>query len=445
MIVALMLALAQQDNTTDAAVARAARLLAAAGLPTADEIRVYDFINFFRHDLPAPASPNAVGFDARLLRATVPDGETGTLLQLGFTTARVKRDDLEPLNLAIVIDRSGSMSGEKLEFVKQALELFIGSLQERDRLALIVYDDEAQVLMASAAMDDVNPVQALVRSIDTGGSTNLHAGLMLGYEEVLKGLDPKRANKVILMSDGMANRGVTDFERIVGDSKAYNDRGIDLTTIGIGLAYNDALMNRLAKEGRGDYHFLNDAAEIKRIFELEMQGLFERVARRVTVRVKPGSGVTLRAVYGYAFRLDDGIIVDLDDMGRGLTQILPIELAVAADATLDPVAEITLAYTDLEGAPVELTRTVKASRAADSPTDASVLKHLTIARLATALREACRLAHDGQPTPAADLLGAALDRVAAHYGDEATKDADLARVLDLAFKADGVLRATQIE
>lgn len=444
MILALALALAQ-DQTTDAAVARAARLLAAAGLPMADEVRVYDFINFFRHDLPAPSSPNAVGFDARLLRATVPDGETGTLLQLGFTTARVERRDLQPLNLAVVIDRSGSMSGEKLQFVKQALELFVSSLGERDRLALVVYDDEAQLLMTSTAVDSVNTVQALVRSIDTGGGTNLHAGLMLGYEEVLKGFDRGRANKVILMSDGCANEGVTDIEQIVGDSKAFNDKGIDLTTIGIGLEYNDALMNRLAKEGRGDYHFLNSPDEVKRIFELEMQGLFERVARRVTVRVRPGPGVTVRAVYGYAFRLDDGVVFELDDMGRALTQILPIELAVEAGATLDPVAEVTLSYTDLDGKPVEETRTLKATRGADSPTDASVLKHLTIARLATALREACRLAHDGQPTMAADLLSAALDRVAAHYGDEAAKDADLGRVLDLAFKADGVLRAGLVE
>lgn len=442
MILTLLCALAQ-DVTTDASVARAMRLLAAHGLPAADEVRVYDFINFFKHDLPATAAPNVVGFDARLLRATVPDGAAGMLLQLGFTTARVERDDLQPMNLAIVVDRSGSMSGEKLQYVKQALELFVSNLQERDRLALIVYDDEAEVLMASTAVDNVKTVHALVRSIESGGGTNLHAGLMLGYQEALKGFDPKRANKVILMSDGCANQGVTDLEQIVTDSKAFNAQGIDLTTIGIGLEYDDALMNRLAKEGRGDYHFLHDAGEVNRIFEQEMQGLFERVARGVTVRVRPGPGVTLRAVYGYAFKIDDGIVFELDDMGRALTQILPIELAVEAGA--DPVVEAVLTYTDLDGKRVEETRTVRATHGADSPTDASVLKHLTIARLATALREACRLAHDGQPTMAEDLLSVALDRVAAHYGDEATKDADIARVLDMTVEAHGLLRATRIE
>lgn len=436
--VALMLAADYQDVTTDASVARASMRLASFGLPNADEIRVYDFVNFFKHDLPEDYSKGPVSMDARLLRGRLPGDDCGALLQLGFRTSRADRRDLRPMNLAIVIDRSGSMGSEKkLDYVKKALDVFITNLRECDRLAIVIYDDKAEVLLPSTAVDDPKAIVAMIDAIQPGGSTNLHGGLMLGYDEVMKNFDAKRTNKVILLSDGIANAGVIDPERIVADSKAFNDKGVDVTTIGLGLDYNDRVMNALAKAGRGDYHFLNDAKEIDRIFNQELAGLFERVARSVKVRVKLRAGVTLRAVYGYAFKIDAGdALFELDDMGRALTQILPIELAVSKDADVAKLVEIEMTYTDADGKPVTTPATVVAERLPDgvleSPADASVLKHLTIARLAQALKDACRLSHDQQPAMAGDLLSAALSRVETLYGPvEKIADPDLARVLKL--------------
>lgn len=438
-MIALILALGQ-DCTTDASVARAALRLAEHGLPAPEEIRVYDFINFFKHDLPENYAEGPVAFDARLLRKRLPNGQCGALLQLGFRTARVSREDLRPMNLAIVIDRSGSMGdAKKLDYVKQALEVFISNLRECDRLALVIYDDKAEVLLSSTAVSDPRAILALVRQIQPGGSTNLHGGLMLGYAEVEKHLDAKRTNKVILMSDGLANAGITEPEKIVADSKKFNDLGIDLTTIGIGLDYNDKVMNQLAKAGRGDYHFLNDAKEIDRIFKQELDGLFEKVARSPKVRVTLGKGVSLRAVYGYAFRIESGALVfDLDDMGNALTQILPIELAVAADADVAQLAEATLEY---EGAKPVIRKVAAERSDADEPADAAVLKHLTIARLAQALQDGCRLARDHSLDSACDLLCAALRRVDTLYGKLVDGD-PLKRVYDLANQAVQQVRAT---
>lgn len=441
---ALILTADFQDATTDASVARAALRLASFGLPGPDEIRVYDFINFFKHDIAEDYSKGPVSLDARLLRAKLPNDDAGALLQLGFRTARVKREDLRPLNLAVVIDRSGSMGDAgKLDFVKKALDVFISALREEDRLAIIVYDSNAEVLVGSTAVDNPKTLIAAVNAINPGSSTNLHAGLMLGYEEVLKHFDTKRTNKVILLSDGIANAGVVDPEQIVADSKTFNDKNIDLTTIGLGLEYNDVLMNRLAKVGRGDYHFLNDAREIDRIFSQELQGLFERVARAVKVRVTPAPGVSLRAVYGFSFKIEDGAAVfELEDMGRALTMVMPIELAVSKDAA--KLADVELTYKDADGKDQKSEAHLAVERLPDgvleSPADASVLKHLTIARLAQSLQDACKLTADGRPSMAADLLSAALARVETLYGPvDKIVDKDLRRVLDLVVQAHKVV------
>lgn len=431
-MLALALMLATQDCTTDASVSRAMLRLAEHGLPAPEEIRVYDFINFFKHDLPENYQDGPVSFDARLLRKRLPKGECGALVQLGFRTARVKRDDLKPMNLAIVIDRSGSMSdAKKLDYVKQALEVFISSLRECDRLALVIYDDQAEVLLPSTAVSDPRSILALVRAIHPGGSTNLHGGLMLGYAEVEKHFDAKRTNKVILMSDGIANAGVTDPEQIVADAKKHPT--VDLTTIGIGLEYNDRLMNLLAKAGRGDYHFLNDAKEIDRIFKQELDGLFEKVAKNVKVRLRLEKGVSLRAVYGYSFRIDgDAVVFDLEDMGNALTQILPVELAIAPG--VEKLAETTL---ESDGRTVKRALTVERVDA-DQPADPSVLLHLAIARLAQSLQDACMLAREGRPDSAGDLLTAAIARAEA-LGVESEP---LQRVRTMARQAQRLIRRT---
>src|ERR1041385_1045511 len=142
---------------------------------------------------------------------------------------------IEPL-LSLVIDKSGSMAAaDKLTRGKSAVLTFINQLPETDFISIVVFDSEAQVLMPARTLGDRYTVKDTIRSIEPGSSTNLHAGLMLGYHEALKNYRKDITNRVILLTEAIANQGVTDPGQIAHDSISFNDAGIDLSTIGVGL------------------------------------------------------------------------------------------------------------------------------------------------------------------------------------------------------------------
>jgi Mg-chelatase subunit ChlD len=415
--------LTAQDGTTDGAVGRSSVLLASGRLPSPDEVHVYDFINYHTHVLPEPAADLAVALDARLL-SPLPDADADTVLQVGFRTRRLSFKDLRPVNLCVIIDRSGSMADAgKLEHVKTAMERFLAAFDEDDVLSIVAFSTEAEVVVPPARVNDPKAVLAKVKELKPGGGTNLHAGLMLGYEQAARRLDPKRANRVILLSDGMANQGVTDSDAILKDSKAWNGKGLDLTTVGIGLEYNNALMRALADAGRGTYHFLDSATEIERVFGTYLQSLVEKAARSPVCTVTLADGVEVLAVHGYEpKRAGRALTFELLDMPLSLTQVIPIEIRVPAGAKA--VAEVKLEYRcERTAKGIALDRAVAAARG-KSEEDADVRKNVAIARLAAAVKAACA-------KPEAAPLQAAVKAAVEAFGAE-PKDADLKRVLDLA-------------
>ena len=134
-------------------------------------------------------------------------------------------------------------------------------------------------------------IDAAIDRLQPGGSTNLHGGLMLGFQEVDRHFDIRRNNRVILLTDGIANVGVTDAEQITADARAYNDRGIYLSTVGLGRDFNDALLSRLALQGQGAYHFIDSAEEMDKVFRKDVLGLMQKVASDVSLILRPEPGV----------------------------------------------------------------------------------------------------------------------------------------------------------
>ncbi len=438
--------LCQQDSTTDAGVHRSALLMRSHRLPKPEEIRVYDFVNYHRHEeIPEPVKPERVTLDARLLRPTLPKGKAQAFLQVGIRTPSPRRDrDAGPVNLCLVIDRSGSMSGEnKMGRLKQGLRLFCDALVEGDLLSIVTFDHEVSVLRAAAPVSDGEPLADLIDAIQPGGGTNLHGGLMAGYAEVRRNHHLPRAHKVILLSDGQANAGVTDLERIVSDSKAVNDQGIALSTVGLGLSYNDRLMSQLAAAGKGTYHFLDSAEGIERTFLRELNSLLGKVGRDPVLRVTLPPGVSLRRVYGYDYSMPAPATCEfkLLHLPLGLTQIVPMELEVAPG--VERLAEARLVYLD-EASKREVTLTAEAKverKDGDSPADLRVQKNLSIARLAQAFRVACVLAERREPDEARDRLDDALRAAETLLGPaDPVADKDLARILGLVRRAHEILR-----
>src|SRR5262249_30685781 len=191
--------------------------------------------------------------------------------------------------LAIVIDKSGSMDApEKMPYVKQALGAFLHGRAPSDLIALVAFDDQVEVLRPAAPVGDGAWINGTVDRLRPGGSTNLNAGLLAGFQEVDRNFDVRRNNRVVLLTDGVANQGVTDPDRIASMARAYNDKGIYLSTIGLGREeFNDALLIRLANQGRGAYHFLNSAADLDRFFSEGVAGLVQKAASDVAVTILP--------------------------------------------------------------------------------------------------------------------------------------------------------------
>jgi secreted protein with Ig-like and vWFA domain len=200
-------------------------------------------------------------------------------LQVGFSTALANdRRQLPPVNLSLVIDKSGSMAdADKLSRVKEALLALVSQLRETDVLSIVVFDSEAQVLMPARRVGDRESVKELIRGFSRQLDEHPRgpdARLRRGHEELPRGW----TNRVVLLTDGIANQGVTNPSQIARESLSFNDRGVDLSTIGVGLDLNKDLLRELAKSGRGLFHFVADARDIDKVFLKEFQSLVSPVA-----------------------------------------------------------------------------------------------------------------------------------------------------------------------
>jgi Ca-activated chloride channel family protein len=421
----------------DASKARSRHLINQGVIVPAEEVRVLEYLNYYEQHFSAPTEAS-LGLDLRLGNEQIPASGGEVWLQIGLQAQEMEQaGDVAPLNLALVIDRSGSMDApDKWPYLQQSLRVFFRSLDPDDIVAVIGYDDQAEVVLPAQRAGDRSWIESTVACLYPRGATNLHAGMMLGFQEVDKHFDIRRNNRVILMTDGIANRGVTDPDQIAADALRYNERGIYLSTVGLGLEYNDALLSKLARQGKGSYHFIDSAEEMDKVFCREVTGLLEKAASEVAVTVYPSAGVELVGVTGCDGRPPDGPVqIPLQDMGTGDNQVLLVQLQVGPGRGMTrSVATVTLDYSDIFAQrPVQVTQEVTATTGAgtdyDPLWDLELLRNVTIQRTAEGLKEIDRLYQARRYAEAWSLafdLELSLREVARLTGDEAMiKDADL--------------------
>lgn len=441
-------AMAQQEGASTAAAARARYLSETGLIPSSREVAIEEFINYHRHQIGRPKVGEAVALDVRWGNDRVSSVDREAVLQVGFATALANdRRQLRPLNLALVIDRSGSMAAaDKLSRVKSSLLVLVSQLRDTDVLSIVVFDSEAQVLLPARTLEDREYVKQLIRRLEPGSSTNLHSGLMLGYHEALKNCRKDVTNRVILLTDGIANQGVTEPDRIAQDSLRFNDIGIDLSTIGVGLDLNKDLLRQLAKSGRGLFHFVSDGQDIEKVFLNEVQSLVSPVANMPNVEIDYDSGLELVKLYGYEpqFRTN-GVTLKLDNMNHGLTQVVLMRFRLARtrpDNSRLPV-RVRFSYYDLEQKK-QVFRTqesfviVNEGQAGDLLKDNEVSKNYSIALLAQSIRDMAAASEARRFQEAEKLLTAAIAKTYQRYPN--LEDEDIKRTLMIAQKYQDVVR-----
>jgi len=215
-----------------------------------------------------------------------------------------------PMNISLVIDRSGSMAGDKIRNAKKAAKYVIDQMQEDDYISVVIYDGSVDILQDAVHPYNKQMIKNKIDGIQDRGGTNLMGGTMKGYTMVKKNYGEGYINRVLLLSDGLANEGITDpkqIERIV--RKYNNEDGITVSTFGVGSDYNEDLMTAMAETGMGNYYFIKDAENIAGIFKKEMNGLLEVVAQNAELKITIPDYINVDKVYGYSF----------DQMGRTIT------------------------------------------------------------------------------------------------------------------------------
>ena len=194
-----------------------------------------------------------------------------------------------PLNLALVLDRSGSMQGEKMELTKEAACRSLQSLHPDDHLALVIFDDQVDTLYSGPVRDKAR-LESLIRAVQTRNNTNLHGGWLRGAQEVSGHERSDSLSRVILLTDGEANEGIVDPELICQEVSAWTSRGVQTTTLGFGSGYNESLLKQMATEGGGNHGYVENAERLAAFFDEEMASLLQARGTQVRLQLRSSNG-----------------------------------------------------------------------------------------------------------------------------------------------------------
>jgi Ca-activated chloride channel homolog len=234
------------------------------------------------------------------LRAAVAQGmasELDVLIRISAPKIAVNQHTERPsLNLGLVIDRSGSMSGERIDRAREAAASIVERLQPSDRVSVTIFDDEVETIVPSIAAAQKRPILKTIGQIQTGGSTDLHAGWTEGGTQVATHMANYRLNRVMLLTDGHANCGVTSPKQICDHVRTLSQHGVSTTVLGVGDDYNEDLLASIASAAEGGLYHIDAPGKMRELFERELGRLSRTVGQVVRLGLEPQSGATVQVL-----------------------------------------------------------------------------------------------------------------------------------------------------
>ncbi len=299
----------------------------------------------FGHAFRFGYKPN-ITFNGYLNRTCFPHNGGVAYLNISIQAPTLESGKRKPMNLAVVLDRSGSMAdARKIDYAKSALTYLIDNLSSDDYFSLIIYDDQIEVLVSPQLVRDKRRLRNLIREIEPRGSTNLGGGMIEGFHQAEKFVSKELVNRVILLSDGLANQGITDPYELNKIASRYRSKSISLSTMGVGLDYNENLMLALAEHGGGNYYYIESPNQLSSIFERELRGLSAIVAQNASIELELGRGVTVNDVIGCTWnRVSETRIIHLGDLYGNKRREITVELNIPEGSGKKHVATGTLKY-----------------------------------------------------------------------------------------------------
>ncbi len=281
-------------------------------------------------------------------------------MRVGLTGFHLKPEgERSPINVAIVLDRSGSMQGEKIQKAREAAISALDLLKPSDIVSVIAYDTDVSVLVPATKLTDKEQVASVIRTIQATGNTALFGGVSKGAAEVRKFMDDKHVNRIILLSDGLANVGPSAPGELGALGASLKKENISVSTLGLGLGYNEDLMVELAGKSGGNHQFIENASELAGIFRREFDEALSVVAQEVDVKISIPEGIRPVRVLGNAADINgQTVITRLAQVYSDQQKHVVIEVEIpqttaventgeAAAATAVPLAVVDVTYTNM--------------------------------------------------------------------------------------------------
>ncbi len=321
-----------------------------------------------------------------------------------------------PLNLALVLDRSGSMAGYPLKNAKKAAAQLVEYLTPEDYLSVITYDDKAETVLPSQLVTDKSSVKNIINKIRVGGCTNLSGGWLMGCDNVQSQQDHEKLNRVLLLTDGKANVGITDSQVLTKTAEQKAEAGITTTTLGFGSYFNEDLLIAMADAGRGNFYFIQSPEDAAEVFRVEMESLVSVVAQNLKVELELADGVEVAELLNsYSSQQNNNILeIFLGDVYGVETKPLAWQFSLAGfeEEGEYQIAKITYSYETIVDGSIQkqsdnlaLTINVTSSEAAEKiEPDPEVNQQTSQLRIAKIKEQVVSLADKGNYIEAAKIL-----------------------------------------
>lgn len=362
--------------------------------------------------------------DTALEFDTFPVGQQVKVYLMVLVKAASAADETNrrPLNLSLVVDRSGSMAGAKIDYTRRAASMLVQNLGVSDILSVVLYNDTVDTLLMPEPVRRKDIINQQIERIVPSGATNLSGGWLQGCNLVAMNSGEGQTNRVILISDGLANRGVTDTEKLISFAKQKFGEGIGTTTMGLGDEFNEELLMALANAGGGAYYYIESPEVMPSILDEELTGLLKLVGQNLTIAVSSPVSASLKQMNAYPEeRVSAGKVFRMGDVFGDEIKALVLELHVPAFATegTHRLVSLDIAYDQLTDGGIQHQTIARAidvtvSGSAVRPVriaNAGVMEQVMLLKAAQARRRAVELADHGKFGEASQVLEAVIAEI----------------------------------